>query len=278
APRRGTDTCQDVSLSCLVLPKQVFCLRGVCVSYTLLLVLLLPELGLVARPRCGVELIADLEFVCGDRGFYRGRARNGGSRSRGNGIVEQCCIKGCDLQHLEQYCAKPSRGRRQAPAFPLPTREAQFQMLFLKQYQRFLELNPEKLAQRMQEQSLYLETLRNPTLLNSNEKISNPPHSPTSPLRALTALRHLYEPSQPYVTSTSPHSPTSPLRALTALRHLYEPSQPYVTSTSPHSPTSPLRALTALRHLYEPSQPCVTSTSPHSPASPLRALTALRHL
>ncbi|XP_035378107.1 insulin-like growth factor 3 [Electrophorus electricus] len=154
---------------------QVFCLRGVCVSYTLLLVLLLPELGLVARPRCGVELIADLEFVCGDRGFYRGRARNGGSRSRGNGIVEQCCIKGCDLQHLEQYCAKPSRGRRQAPAFPLPTREAQFQMLFLKQYQRFLELNPEKLAQRMQEQSLYLETLRNPTLLNSNEKISNPP-------------------------------------------------------------------------------------------------------
>ncbi|KAK1801454.1 hypothetical protein P4O66_022715 [Electrophorus voltai] len=195
--------CDKVQVSeCLVLPKQVFCLRGVCVSYTLLLVLLLPELGLVARPRCGVELIADLEFVCGDRGFYRGRAihtprlypdpvvhtltqrdcktadgraRNGGSRSRGNGIVEQCCIKGCDLQHLEQYCAKPSRGRRQAPAFPLPTREAQFQMLFLKQYQRFLELNPEKLAQRMQEQSLYLETLRNPTLLNSNEKISNPP-------------------------------------------------------------------------------------------------------
>uniref|UniRef100_A0AAY5ET35 Insulin-like domain-containing protein n=1 Tax=Electrophorus electricus TaxID=8005 RepID=A0AAY5ET35_ELEEL len=182
------------------------------------------HLGLVARPRCGVELIADLEFVCGDRGFYRGRARNGGSRSRGNGIVEQCCIKGCDLQHLEQYCAKPSRGRRQ----PYVT--------------------------------------------------STSPHSPTSPLRALTALRHLYEPSQPYVTSTSPHSPTSPLRALTALRHLYEPSQPYVTSTSPHSPTSPLRALTALRHLYEPSQPCVTSTSPHSSTSPLRALTPLYHV
>uniref|UniRef100_A0A671PSX4 Insulin-like growth factor II n=1 Tax=Sinocyclocheilus anshuiensis TaxID=1608454 RepID=A0A671PSX4_9TELE len=95
-------------------------LRGsVCVLYSLYCVLILPDAGEAAKARCGRELVADLEFVCGDRGFYRGKpgaARSGGPRSRGKGIVEQCCVRGCDLQHLESYCAKPKKVRRDVPA------------------------------------------------------------------------------------------------------------------------------------------------------------------
>lgn len=45
-----------------------------------------------------------------------GGPRASNPRSHGKGIVEQCCVRGCDLQHLESYCAKPKRGRRHAPA------------------------------------------------------------------------------------------------------------------------------------------------------------------
>uniref|UniRef100_A0A3P8XPP1 Insulin-like domain-containing protein n=1 Tax=Esox lucius TaxID=8010 RepID=A0A3P8XPP1_ESOLU len=41
-----------------------------------------------------------------------------GTRVKGKGIVEQCCLKPCDLQHLESYCAKPKRSRRRAPLTP----------------------------------------------------------------------------------------------------------------------------------------------------------------
>uniref|UniRef100_A0AAY4EIF8 Insulin-like domain-containing protein n=1 Tax=Denticeps clupeoides TaxID=299321 RepID=A0AAY4EIF8_9TELE len=71
-----------------------------------------------AKTRCGWELVADLEFVCGDRGFYRATGSGYGRtlRSRGKGIVENCCVRGCDLQHLEKYCATtPKRGRRNTP-------------------------------------------------------------------------------------------------------------------------------------------------------------------
>ncbi|XP_056452526.1 insulin-like growth factor I-A [Gadus chalcogrammus] len=62
-----------------------------------------------SRLRCGSDLLADLIFVCGDRGIYLGRGSwsGYGSRPRGKGIVEQCCHSaGCDLRHLEMYCAK----------------------------------------------------------------------------------------------------------------------------------------------------------------------------
>uniref|UniRef100_A0A3B3ZJP6 Insulin-like domain-containing protein n=1 Tax=Periophthalmus magnuspinnatus TaxID=409849 RepID=A0A3B3ZJP6_9GOBI len=62
-----------------------------------------------ARLRCGSELLGDLIFVCGDRGIYLGkRGWSGyGPRPRGRGIVDQCCLgPGCDLHHLEKYCAK----------------------------------------------------------------------------------------------------------------------------------------------------------------------------
>uniref|UniRef100_A0A3B3ZJW6 Insulin-like domain-containing protein n=1 Tax=Periophthalmus magnuspinnatus TaxID=409849 RepID=A0A3B3ZJW6_9GOBI len=63
------------------------------------------------RLRCGSELLGDLIFVCGDRGIYLGKWKRGwsgyGPRPRGRGIVDQCCLgPGCDLHHLEKYCAK----------------------------------------------------------------------------------------------------------------------------------------------------------------------------
>ncbi|XP_030209116.1 insulin-like growth factor I, juvenile form [Gadus morhua] len=65
-----------------------------------------------SRLRCGSDLLADLIFVCGDRGIYLGRGSwsGYGSRPRGKGIVEQCCHSaGCDLRHLEMYCAKSKK-------------------------------------------------------------------------------------------------------------------------------------------------------------------------
>ncbi|XP_038131027.1 insulin-like growth factor 3 [Cyprinodon tularosa] len=63
-----------------------------------------------AQLRCGSELLSDLLFVCGDRGIYLGKGSwsGYGPRPRGKGIVDQCCrSSGCELYHLEMYCAKP---------------------------------------------------------------------------------------------------------------------------------------------------------------------------
>ncbi|XP_023649367.1 insulin-like growth factor 3 [Paramormyrops kingsleyae] len=91
--------------------------RTLCVLYPVLYLTGLHGGAEALKARCGRELVADLQFVCGDRGFYRGKVSGarGGARLRGKGIVEQCCLRGCDLQHLEAYCAKPHRARRHAP-------------------------------------------------------------------------------------------------------------------------------------------------------------------
>ena len=63
-----------------------------------------------AETLCGGELVDVLQFVCGDRGFHfsrTGRASN--RRSQNQGIVEECCFRSCDLNFLEQYCAKSER-------------------------------------------------------------------------------------------------------------------------------------------------------------------------
>ncbi|XP_034027423.1 insulin-like growth factor 3 [Thalassophryne amazonica] len=63
-------------------------------------------------------------FVCGDRGIYLGRGSwsGYGARPRGKGIVDQCCRPGgCDLQHLEKYCAKPKNHRQQQTGAPPTT-------------------------------------------------------------------------------------------------------------------------------------------------------------
>ncbi|XP_062855658.1 insulin-like growth factor 3 [Trichomycterus rosablanca] len=144
---------------------QVQCWRSVCVLCVLVCVLLWVEPCNSARPRCGVELISDLEFVCGDRGFYRGGAgdgRSSGPRSRGRGIVDQCCIKGCDLQHLERYCATPKRKRRHTTLTLLQQHtEEEFSLVFLRSLERNLIQNhPEKFLTRLRERSLYRRHLR----------------------------------------------------------------------------------------------------------------------
>ncbi|XP_076597767.1 insulin-like growth factor 3 [Chaetodon auriga] len=76
-----------------------------------------------ARLRCGSDLLSDLIFVCGDRGIYLGKGTwsGYGARPRGKGIVDQCCRPtGCELQHLEMYCAKP-KSQEHTTAYPATT-------------------------------------------------------------------------------------------------------------------------------------------------------------
>ncbi|XP_028849203.1 insulin-like growth factor 3 [Denticeps clupeoides] len=150
---------------------KVLCWRCVCVLYPLLFLLARPSPVESAKTRCGWELVADLEFVCGDRGFYRGKAGGlrGAVRSRGKGIVENCCVRGCDLQHLEKYCATtPKRGRRNTP-LPLE------QTLELRRYQKMALTNfhEEAFASKLKERAQYLQTLRDLRSHRSNQRNSN---------------------------------------------------------------------------------------------------------
>ncbi|XP_026125001.1 insulin-like growth factor I isoform X1 [Carassius auratus] len=152
--------------------KQVPSWRSVCVLCSLYCVLTLPDAGEAAKARCGRELVADLEFVCGDRGFYRGKpgaVRSGGPRSRGKGIVEQCCVRGCDLQHLESYCAKPKRLQRDVPASLQQTPEDQFWLVFQQRYQKHAEMDRDEDAasQRLRERTLYRWNSRNSVSLTN---------------------------------------------------------------------------------------------------------------
>lgn len=48
-----------------------------------------------------------------------------GARPRGKGIVDQCCRPaGCELQHLEMYCAKP-KSQQHTTAYPITTTASQ---------------------------------------------------------------------------------------------------------------------------------------------------------
>ncbi|XP_034447409.1 insulin-like growth factor I [Hippoglossus hippoglossus] len=97
-----------------VLCVQLMCLAG------------WPLCSEAARLRCGSDLLSDLIFVCGDRGIYLGKGTwsGYGARPRGKGIVDQCCrTGGCDLQHLEKYCAKP-KSREHTTAWPVTTTTA----------------------------------------------------------------------------------------------------------------------------------------------------------
>nr|XP_020469445.1 insulin-like growth factor II [Monopterus albus] len=74
-----------------------------------------------AETLCGGELVDALQFVCGDRGFYFSRptSRGNSRRSQSRGIVEECCFRSCDLNLLEQYCAKPVKSERDVSATSL---------------------------------------------------------------------------------------------------------------------------------------------------------------
>uniref|UniRef100_A0A673B9B2 Insulin-like growth factor 2 n=1 Tax=Sphaeramia orbicularis TaxID=375764 RepID=A0A673B9B2_9TELE len=67
-----------------------------------------------AETLCGGELVDALQFVCEDRGFYFSRPTSRGARrgTQNRGIVEECCFRSCDLNLLEQYCAKPAKSER----------------------------------------------------------------------------------------------------------------------------------------------------------------------
>ncbi|XP_064169161.1 insulin-like growth factor II isoform X1 [Anguilla rostrata] len=69
---------------------------------------------------CGGELVDALQFVCEDRGFYFSRPTSrANSRRSQKGIVEECCFQSCDLNLLEQYCAKPAKSERDVSASSL---------------------------------------------------------------------------------------------------------------------------------------------------------------
>ncbi|MGH0173095.1 UNVERIFIED_CONTAM: hypothetical protein FKN15_064427 [Acipenser sinensis] len=91
-------------------------LKAVWVLYPVLCLVMLPQrCGAAARARCGRELVEDLQFVCGDRGFHYSKSSRYGIRGRVRGIVDLCCVRGCDLQLLEAYCAKPKQPVKPTP-------------------------------------------------------------------------------------------------------------------------------------------------------------------
>ncbi|XP_042348623.1 insulin-like growth factor 3 [Plectropomus leopardus] len=101
---------------------KVLCVR-MCMLYSTMCLAGWPLSSEAARLRCGSDLLSDLIFVCGDRGIHFGKgAWSGyGPRPRGKGIVDQCCRPaGCELQHLEMYCAKP-KSQQQTTAYPATT-------------------------------------------------------------------------------------------------------------------------------------------------------------
>ncbi|KAG7522583.1 insulin-like growth factor II [Solea senegalensis] len=100
---------------------------------------------------CGGELVDALQFVCEDRGFYFSRPTSRGSnrRSQNRGIVEECCFRSCDLNLLEQYCAKPAKSERDVSATSLQVMmPAIKQEVPRKQYSKY-EVWQRKAAQRL---------------------------------------------------------------------------------------------------------------------------------
>uniref|UniRef100_A0A672YIU0 Insulin-like domain-containing protein n=1 Tax=Sphaeramia orbicularis TaxID=375764 RepID=A0A672YIU0_9TELE len=114
---------------CQVSCSYALCVR-ICVFYCTMCLASWPLSTEAARRRCGSDLLSDLLFVCGDRGIYIGRGTwsGYGARPRGKkGIVDQCCRSGgCDLHHLEKYCAKPkTRSQQHTTTSPSTTTKPQ---------------------------------------------------------------------------------------------------------------------------------------------------------
>ncbi|XP_074499223.1 insulin-like growth factor 3 [Sebastes fasciatus] len=101
---------------------KVMCVR-MCIFYYTMCLAGWPQSSEAARLRCGTDLLSDLIFVCGDRGIYLGKGTwsGYGPRPRGKGIVDQCCRPGgCELYHLEMYCAKP-KNQQNTTVYPTTT-------------------------------------------------------------------------------------------------------------------------------------------------------------
>ncbi|XP_051975788.1 insulin-like growth factor II [Xyrauchen texanus] len=74
-----------------------------------------------AETLCGGELVDALQFVCDGKGFYFVQPTRSLSKQppKKRGIVEECCFSGCNLDLLEQYCAKPGKSERDVSATSL---------------------------------------------------------------------------------------------------------------------------------------------------------------
>lgn len=55
--------------------------------------------------------------LCSSSGRPTSRGIN--RRAQNRGIVEECCFRSCDLNLLEQYCAKPAKSERDVSATSL---------------------------------------------------------------------------------------------------------------------------------------------------------------
>uniref|UniRef100_UPI0037E7C2AE insulin-like growth factor II n=1 Tax=Semicossyphus pulcher TaxID=241346 RepID=UPI0037E7C2AE len=112
-----------------------------------------------AETLCGGELVDALQFVCEDRGFYFSRPTSRGHNNRrpqNRGIVEECCFRSCDLNLLEQYCAKPAKSERDVsatslqviPVMPALKQEVQRKQHVTVKYSKY-EVWQRKAAQRL---------------------------------------------------------------------------------------------------------------------------------
>ncbi|KAK3540057.1 hypothetical protein QTP70_025373, partial [Hemibagrus guttatus] len=113
---------------------------------------------------------------------HPGAARAAGPRRSGKGIVEQCCVRGCDLQHLEHYCARPKRERRHTPH----TEDSSW-LMFLRRYDgNQFKNEPEKFLEKLTERSLYRRKLALAALRPARKKI----HKSTRRLKHQRKQRH----------------------------------------------------------------------------------------
>ncbi|XP_019746350.1 insulin-like growth factor 3 [Hippocampus comes] len=144
-----------------------------------------------AKLRCGSELLNDLLFVCGDRGLYLGKGTwsGYGSRPRGKGIVDKCCrSNGCDLHHLEMYCAK---AKKQQPTTAWPSTSTSIESLTTQQTEvayQFQAVFQKRLLQHLgPPDSPERETYRNKIKASSRRKMTGQ-HTTTreAPLMATT--------------------------------------------------------------------------------------------
>lgn len=120
--RHGTHslchTCRRTESSRLKVKKMSSCSRALLLAVALALSVVEAA---SAETLCGGELVDALQFVCEDRGFYFSRptSRGNNRRAQNRGIVEECCFRSCDLNLLEQYCAKPAKSERDVSATSL---------------------------------------------------------------------------------------------------------------------------------------------------------------
>ncbi|XP_061697336.1 insulin-like growth factor 3 isoform X2 [Syngnathoides biaculeatus] len=165
-------------------------LKVLCVFCSTVCLLSGPPCSEGAKLRCGSELLNDLLFVCGDRGLYLGKGTwsGYGSRPRGKGIVDKCCrSNGCDLHHLEMYCAKAKK-QQQTTAWPststepLTTRQTvvayQFQAVFQKRLLQHLgpPNSPKREAYRNKTKQTFPKKTTSRRKMNRQLTTSEPPH------------------------------------------------------------------------------------------------------